>query len=123
MEAAECLSFGAHRVGRNQGSTCFWGDQCSAESNCKTQTCDNTWGVGTMWRGLDSTATLGEQNFKWEKRPLESHGVVISMSKSNHQKFWFASPMLIGTLVTSVNPVKIYIYVNFNVKGLINFIT
>lgn len=32
------------------------------------------------------------------------------MSKSNHQKFWFASPMLIGTLVTSVNPVKIYIY-------------
>ena len=78
---------------------------------------------GSVQCGLDSTATLGEQNFKWEKRPLESHGVVISMSKSNHQKFWFASPMLIGTLVTSVNPVKIYIYVNFNVKGLINFIT
>ena len=53
MEAAECLSFGAHRVGRNQGSTCFWGDQCSAESNCKTQTCDNTWGVGTMWLGFN----------------------------------------------------------------------
>ena len=78
---------------------------------------------GSVQCGLVSTATLGEQNFKWEKRPLESHGVVISMSKSNHQKFWFASPMLIGTLVTSVNPVKIYIYVNFNVKGLINFIT
>ena len=78
---------------------------------------------GSVQCGLVSTATLGEQNFKWEKRPLESHGVVISMSKSNHQKFWFASPMLIGTSVTSVNPVKIYIYVNFNVKGLINFIT
>ena len=66
MEAAECLSFGAHRVERSQGSTCFGVINAVLKVTARPKHVI-THG-GSVQCGLISTVTLGEQNFKWEKK-------------------------------------------------------